>query len=277
MHRPSVPWECPEGAIIVKTQFTVFTKPWPDKPLAELGDFVRDLGFAGIELPVRPGFQVAPENVNRDLPEAAKTLADRGVKIGSVAGPTDRVTIEACGRAGVPVIRVCPSIDMRIGYMATEKKIRAEYNALLPVLADNGVAIGVQNHCGYDVGSAIGIMHLIENYNPKQIGAVLDLAHCGLDGEPDDMAIDIVWSHLLIVNFKSAFRVRKEGPEVRDAAWEVYWTCGGHGITNWQKSAEELKRRGFGGDICLTAEYSRRDMADRIIAEDIRYARSLFS
>ena len=274
--RPSVPQEFPGGTNIATNHFTVFTKSWPDKPIAELGDFVRDLDFEGIELPVRPGFQVTPEKVSRDLPNAAKILADKGVKIGSIAGPTDRVTIEACGKASVPVIRICPSIDMKIGYMATEKKIRSEYDALLPILADNGVAIGVQNHYGYDVGSAIGIMHLIENYDPGQIGAVLDLAHCGLDGEPDDMAIDIVWSHLLLVNLKSAFRVRKAGPEIKDAPWEAYWTSGGQGFTNWKKSADELLKRGYSGDICLTAEYTHRNMADRIVAEDIRYARSLF-
>ena len=56
--------------------FSVFTKPWK-MPVAELGRFVKGLGFDGIELPVRPGYQVLPENVRRDLPKAAKQLADR--------------------------------------------------------------------------------------------------------------------------------------------------------------------------------------------------------
>jgi sugar phosphate isomerase/epimerase len=120
-------------------------------------------------------------------------------------------------------------------------------------------------------------MHLIENYDPKQVGAVLDLAHCGLDGEPDAMAIDIAWTHLLLVNFKSAYRVREAGPEVKDAAWKTYWTAGGQGFTNWRESAAELKRRKYAGDICLTAEYSQHDRVDDIIAEDIRYARTLFA
>ena len=52
---------------------SVFTKPWKT-PLAELGQYVRDLGFDAIELPVRPGYQVTPENVARDLPRAVATL-----------------------------------------------------------------------------------------------------------------------------------------------------------------------------------------------------------
>jgi sugar phosphate isomerase/epimerase len=254
----------------------VFTKPWPELPLADLGKFVKNLGFDGIELPVRPGYQVPPEEVAKALPEAAKVLADQGIKIGSIAGPTDERTITACAKAGVPIIRVCVDIDMRIGYMATEAKIRSRYDALIPLLEQSGVAIGVQNHCGHDVGSAIGIMHLIEHYHPEHVGAVLDLGHCGLDGEPDDMAIDIAWSHLLLVNLKSAYWIRKNGPEVRDAEWDAYWTTGGYGISNWKLAAETLKSRGYDKDICLTAEYSQHDRVDELIADDITYIRSLF-
>ena len=69
--------------------YTVFTKPWQKKSLPELARFVSDLGFDGIELPVRPGYQVEPENVAKGLPEAARILGDHGVRIGTVAGPTD--------------------------------------------------------------------------------------------------------------------------------------------------------------------------------------------
>src|SRR5579859_6655055 len=99
--------------------FTVFTKPWK-MPLPELGAFVQQLGFDGIELPVRPGFQVEPERVGKGLPDAARILGDFGVKIASVAGPTDEPTIAACAEAGVPVIRVCIGIPPGTGYLDHE-------------------------------------------------------------------------------------------------------------------------------------------------------------
>ncbi len=264
--------------------FTVFTKPWPDKSLDELGVMVKNMGFDGVELPVRPGFQVTPETVRKRLPEAKKVLEDHGVKIGSVAGGTDEATIAACGEAGIPVIRVMVNIDMNIGYFATERKVRKEYDALIPLLEKHGVTIGVQNHCGTMVGSSLGLMRLIEDYDPGHVGAVLDLAHCGLVGEPDVMAIDIAWSHLALVNLKSAYWVRESGPEVQDAAWHHYWTLGGYGITNWKASIDDLKKRKFKGDICLSAEYSHPEkndsckgrLAGEYVVKDLRYARSLF-
>lgn len=268
-----------------KNQFIVFTKPWPEMSLPELGKFVKNMGFDGVELPVRPGYQVTPDNVTRGLPEAAKILADHGVKIRSVAGSTDEVTIAAMGEAGVPILRICVSIDMSIGYLATEEKLRREYDGLVPLLDKHGVTLGVQNHYGNFIGSAIGIMHLIEKYDPKHIGAVLDPAHCGLDGEPDAMAVDIVWSHLILVNLKSAFWIRVTCSEADDVQWKSYWTIGREGITSWPAVANELKKRGYRGDICLPAEYSNPEgegmlmgpAADRLIAQDIAYARSLFA
>ena len=256
--------------------YTVFTKPWPKKSLSELGKFVKGLGFDGVELPVRPGFQVEPEHVGKGLLEAAKILGDEGVRIGTVAGPTDEATIAACGEAGVPIIRICQKVDPKAGYMAEEAKIQAEYDVLIPLLDKHNVAIGVQNHTGFQVNNAMGIRHLIEKYDPKHICAVLDQAHCGLNGEPPEYAIDIVWSHLRVFNLKSAYWLRTNGPEAIVAEWKQFWTTGPHGLAYWPRAVAELKKRNYSGDICLTAEYSDHDRVDVLIAQDIAYAKSLF-
>jgi sugar phosphate isomerase/epimerase len=256
--------------------YTVFTKPWKTKTLAELARFVSDLGFDGVELPVRPGYQVEPENISKSLPEAARIFADHGVRIGTLAGPTDEVTIAACAEAGVPIIRICEGIDRDIGYLATERRLKERYDALLPALEQHGVAIGVQNHCDFCVNNAMGILHLIEGYEPKHLCAVLDQAHNGLNGEPPELAIDILWSHLRVVNLKSAFWVRTNGPDAPEATWKSHWTSGRHGLAYWSRTVDELKKRDYAGDICLTAEYSDEERVDALIAEDVQYARQLF-
>ena len=57
-----------------KVSFSVFTKMWGDKSIEELGEFVRGLGFDGIELPVRPSYPVEPDSVATMLPAAARKL-----------------------------------------------------------------------------------------------------------------------------------------------------------------------------------------------------------
>ena len=53
-------------------QLALFTKPWKSLPLPDLARHIQSLGFDLIELPVRPGFQVEPANIERDLPAAVK-------------------------------------------------------------------------------------------------------------------------------------------------------------------------------------------------------------
>ncbi len=89
--------------------FSVFTKPWK-MPIPELGAFVNRLGFDGIELPVRPGFQVEPERICQDLPVAIRQLAERDVRVTSISGSADERMIAACAEAGVPLIRVMVQI-----------------------------------------------------------------------------------------------------------------------------------------------------------------------
>lgn len=264
--------------------FTVFSKPWT-LPLPELAALVAKLGLDGVELPVRPGYQVLPENVGKGLKEAAKVFADHGLKIGSIAGPTDEVTIAACGEAGVPIIRICVGIDMKIGYLASEKKLQQEFDALVPILKKHNVTIGVQNHSGICVGSAIGLMHLIEKYDPRQVSAVLDFAHCSIAGEPSPMALDIAWSHVNgLVNFKAAFQQRLNGPEEVEAKYGTHWTTSQHSAYSWSEMVGLLKQRGYRGQVCLPAEYHNpaggQLMGDDVIRplrQDLAYIKALWA
>lgn len=256
--------------------FSVFTKPWK-MPIPELAKFVAGLGFDAVELPVRPGYPVHPENMAKELPRAKKMLAEHGVQITSIAGPTTETAMVACAEASIPIIRICVNIDTKIGYMASEANLQKEYDALVPLLEKHRVTLGIQNHNGACICNAMGMRHLLEKYHPKNIAAVWDCAHNALNGEEPEMGLDIVWDRLCMVNLKNAYWKRKNGQEAEEAKWEVYWTLGRHGLASWSRVAAELKRRHYHGVVCLTAEYSEEHEVNRLIAEDIAFARSLFA
>lgn len=255
--------------------FSVFTKPWK-MPLPELGEHVAGLGFDAIELPVRPGYQVEPENVARGLPEAARILARSGVRIASVAGPTDEATVLACAEAGVPIIRTMARVGPA-GYLASVAALQAEYTALLPALERTGVVIGVQNHCDRFVTNAVGLLDLLAPFEPRHVAAVWDAAHEALNGMDPDMALEVVWPHLCMVNLKNAFWQRTTGPEAEVATWRHYWTSGRQGLASWPRVIAELRRRGYSGTVCLPAEYTDEEAVDRLIVEDLAFAQGLFA
>jgi sugar phosphate isomerase/epimerase len=256
--------------------FTVFTKPWKTLPLPQLAAFVKSVGFDGIELPVRPGFQVEPESVAHGLRQAVHVFAESGLAVTSVAGPTDEATIAACAENGVSIIRICVDIPPERNYLEYETHLQRQLDTLLPVLDRYRVTLGIQNHYGRYVANAMSIRHLIERFDPRHIGAVLDPAHCGLNGEIPAFALDIVWSHLCMVNLKNAYWRRTTGPEAEVAAFEAYWTSGRQGLCSWASVVAELQRRDYRGPICLPAEYTDEPAVDRLIAQDLAYARSLF-
>lgn len=256
-------------------QFSVFTKPWKTTPLPELGRHVQALGFDGIELPVRPGFQVEPTDIAAALPIAQQQLRDCGLEILSVATAPTPEAIRVCGALGIPVIRVMVDIGPD-GYLASVRRTQQDYQALVPRLRDAGVTLGVQNHNGNFVANAMGLLHLLEPLDPQAVAAVWDVAHNALNGEALDLGLDIIWSRLKMVNFKNAFWQRKNGPEAHVADWEVFWTSGRHGQASWPQVAALLKQRGYAGVICLPAEYTDEAAVDRLITEDIAFAKSLF-
>jgi len=256
--------------------FTVFTKPWKC-PLPELAEHVAGLGFDGVELPVRPGFQVEPEHVAKGLPEAARVLADHGLRIGSAAGPIDEPTIAACAEAGVKLIRICCHVPDGMTYTAAEADWRRRVDEVIDALDSHGVTIGVQNHCGRQVAGAVGVRSLIGGYAPRHVAAVLDFGHCGLAGEPVDLALDAVEGRMALVNFKNAFWRRANGPEATQAAWTHHWTTGAHGMADWPAAVGELRKRAYAGDVCLTAEYTDRDNVDAYVAEDLAYLKALWN
>ena len=255
--------------------FSMFTKHWNNHSIPELGDLAKRLGFDGIELPVRPNYPVTPENVETNLLTASKQLADQGINITSVAGPTNEGTIAACAEAGIPVIRTSVAIT-DIGYLASVEKAKQEFDEMVPLLEKHNVAVGIQNHCDQWVCNAMGLRDIVAPHNPKQIGVVWCAAHNALNGEDPDMAIDIIWSHLSQVKFKNAFWDRQVGPEAEDVRWRPFWTTGRQGLASWTWVAEELTKRGYNGVVCLDAEYNDEQSTERLIADDLAFAKTLF-
>jgi len=260
-----------------KIEFTVFTKPWKDTPLADLAKRIKGLGFDGIELPVRPGYQVPPENVAKGLAEAAKIMADHGLKIASLAGPADEKTIVACREAGVPLIRIMAGIPRDADYLTAVEKYQREWDDLVPLLARWGVTLGIQNHCGRYIGSEMQIQHAIGRYNPKHVGCIWDAGHNGLMGREPEIGLDIVWSHLRMVNLKNARWVCAAPANGKVAQWKSEWVDGRGGMADWTRVAKDLQRRKYQGVICMTAEYSDPAVLEKLVAEDFKFARSLLA
>lgn len=271
--------------------YSVFTKPWREISLEQLGSLVKEMGFDAIEFPLRPGFQVQPEDGPGGIQRLCRVMSTFGLKVTSIAAGVDVRFAEGsgaplgideglfagCGEAGVPVIRICQGMDRALSFHDNLARIRRQYDALLPYCEKYGVTLGVQMHCGYQISNAAETYLLLQNYDPRYIAAVWDSGHSGLAGNEPDAAIDTVWDMLCMVNFKAAYRYRTNGPEQSPARWEVHWTTGRHGCGDWGEAASHLCRRGYRGVVCLPAEYSYEGAVEQYAKEDLTYIKELFA
>ena len=265
-------------------KFIAFTKSW-NIPLAELASRYVALGLQGIELAVRDGYPVNPGNMARMLPEAAGIFADQGLFIASIASAVDEPTIAACGAAQVPLLRVCPKIPPDQDLLSAIAGFKKQWDTLIPALDRHGVAIGVQNHCDRYLANAGHLFLALNEYDPRHVCAVWDPAHNAIHGGPMELALDLVISHLRAVNLKNAFWRLTSGPEADKAVWKHYWTTGPHGLADWSLLATELRRRGWSGNLCFSAEYTHPDPDQQyragdelmpLLRSDIEFAKSLF-
>lgn len=260
------------------TPLAVFVKPWKTLALPDLGAKLQRLGVTWIELPVRSGFACQPETIEKDLPHAVRVLGDFGVRILNVTADLpldDERLYAACAGAGIDLNRVMFRCRER-NYWEAESEARRSLDEALPLCERYGVRIGVQNHAGAFVAvHELGLYHLLRDYDRRWVGAIWDAAHNALAGMEPEMALDVVEAMLFVVNLKNGYWRRVNGPEAETAEWKVEWMGGRQGQAHWPRVVAKLKAMGYTGPLCLTAEYSDASSVDRLIAEDLAFARSL--
>ena len=273
------------------SKFSVFTKPWKSQSLEELGEIVRNMGFNAVEYPLRDGYQVQPSDGAKGIVKLCKTLAKFDVAVTSVASGIDvRVTdgkgevvgineelFQGCGEAGVPIIRICQSLNREIGFHENMDALRKKYDAVVPYCEKYKVILGVQMHCGgADINNSYDSYILLKDYSPDTIAAVWDSGHAGLAGESPRYGLDCLWDNLCMVNFKAAHWVNRGKTESGETRWDSVWVKGKDGMGSWSEAVNYLKSRNYSGTVCLPAEYSDESQLEQNAREDLQYIKKLF-
>lgn len=256
--------------------WSIFTKPWRTLTPDALGEMVASWGFNAVEFPLRPGYQVEPDNAERDMPRLLAALKAHGVHISSVASGTDEGIFAACQAAQVSILRIMVSANRELGYLQSIDNTRAMLDGLIPLCEKYGVTVGIQHHYGFGVFNTMEMRHLLEGYDPRYVAAIWDAAHSALSGEIPAQAIDIIHDRLCLVNLKMAYYHRVNGPEAAQASFAPYFTTATNGPASWADAAQALAKYGYDGDICMPAEYTDEANVEKYIVQDVAYAKSLF-
>lgn len=260
--------------------FTKFLQGLQAEEIAVIAD---SLGLDGLDLAVRSGQCVNPDNVRQALPKAMKVWKEAKLSVPMVSTetslvdphhPTAEAIWAACAETGVR--------DVKIGYWGWKEgtpyqkladKARRDLEGFARLSERYGVRTLVHNHSGFYLAcNAATLMALLRDFEPSLVGAYVDPAHLAVNGEPLPLALEMIGRHLAMVAVKNVAYVRTE--TATGVKWERQWCFLSDGLVDWPGAISLLRKRGYVGPLSLHGEYSGPDDRDAIlknVEQDVKY------
>ncbi|MDX2420873.1 MAG: TIM barrel protein, partial [Nitrospirota bacterium] len=224
----------------------------------DLSSVSKDIGFDGVELSVRKGGHVLPENVAEDLPRAVTAIKEAGLNADMIVSgikelnPQTRTVLETAAGQGVK--------NYRMGYLRYPKtgtipEALEHFNGKVKELAELNKSLGIQgcyqNHNGTSVGSNVWeVWQLLKDTEQEAMAAQYDIYHAVVEGGrswPNGIRLlkDRI-SNIVIKDFRW---------EKIDGKWQVYKTPLGEGMVDFDAYFKMLKEFEIHVPVAMHFEY----------------------
>lgn len=175
-----------------KQAICVFTKPFNSLSYDELADRIAELGFQGVEAPIRSGGHVDPEKVEEQLPKLVEAMSSRGMKvtlittdINDARDPLSQRVLKTAADVGITRYRM-----KYLQYDLKRSVIEqiAQWRPQLLELAELNQRLSIrglyQNHAGGKYfGAALWDLHQgLDGISTEHIGVAYDIRHATVEG-----------------------------------------------------------------------------------------------
>ena len=237
----------------------LFSKPLQFLDYEEMSEVVKELGYDGIDLTVRPKGHVLPENVEVDLPKATKAMQNAGLltdmisaKVINANSQVDQKVLEVASDLGYSLYRTgwlkYPKDTPVQETLETYKKQFQELAALNTKL---GITGGYQNHAGNYFGAPIwDLKQALEGIAPQSLGLQYDIMHATVEGAQSwHLGLEYMKSHLNSIVVKDFKWVLEKGK------WKRKYTPMGEGMVDFDAYFKFLKKHQIHLPISLHIEY----------------------
>ena len=247
-------------------QLVRFTKFWEDLSVRQLGERASELGFDGLDLAVRDGHAINADNVTDELPGAVRAWRELGVDCSMISSSTDLIDpeaadavtlFEAAAAAGVPRIKMGYfKFDQGDSFEELWSLARRRLDGFERLSRRTGVQTMYHTHSGQCLGSnCAGMRHLLQDHDPRQVGAYVDLGHLAINGEDVQIGLAMLRDRLSAIGGKDARHFPDERPD-RRARFADGFVLLGQGAAEWPEAITLLKAWGFNGPITVHTEYT---------------------
>ena len=243
----------------VPRQICVFSKHLQFLDYEIMAQTAAEIGFDGVDLTVRPGGHVLPENVTRDLPRAVKAVERAGLKVPMM---TTRITsageahteeiLKTASDSGITHYRMGYwSYDHSLSIMDNLNQYRVEMQKLSALNKKYGIRGAYQNHSGKRVGGPVwDLWHLLKDLDPERIGCQYDVRHATIEGGYSwPLGMRLLSDYIRDTVIKDCIWIEKEGE------WHHHSVPLGEGMVDWQRYFNLIKEKNIFGPISMHFEY----------------------
>jgi sugar phosphate isomerase/epimerase len=237
----------------------VFSKHLQFLDYPEMAETAAEIGFDGVDLPVRPRGHVLPEKAKSDLPAAVKAVNAAGLKaymmttaINSVTSPHAETILRLADEHDIRVYRMgYLSYDKNLSVAGSLKKLQPEMTVLAELNEKYGIQGGYQNHSGTRIGGPVwDIWEMLRQTDSRWIGCQYDIRHAVVEGGTAwPVVLKLLYPRINSLVMKDFYWAKEDGK------WRIRNCPLGEGMVDWPKFLTMVKELGIGGPISMHFEY----------------------
>lgn len=242
----------------------LFTKLFRGESVETIATSANSLGFDGIDLLIREGFQVTPSKPEQ-ISEVVAKLKDAGLSVPMATtditdpaqAPTDAI-FKACAEAGVEIIRLGYwKYDPSVGYRALRDKARQHLRDIASIASASGIKAAIQLHGDTIHASGAQTAVLLEEHDPAVIGAYPDPGNQVVQEGREDwrFTFDILEPWLCCVGVKNGGWFAGQLAESGQRHWWADWLGLADGMVPWDEIVEYLGGSNYDGLLSFHSHY----------------------
>jgi sugar phosphate isomerase/epimerase len=254
-------------------RYIMFSKHLQEMDVPAAGRAIKELGFDGVELTVRPKGHIEPERVQDDLPRAVDALRALGLEVPAIVtdikGPDAPFAHDVCrtaARVGATVLRNTAWHYQPFGRIVEQVEAAARNAHELEALGrEHGLRFCVHAHSGNTLTAQGALFwHMVRETDPRYVAASFDLGHLTVEGGNGGwvQSIDLLQDRVGILAVKSYGWFREPNPETGGTRWTPRLVPLQEGMVQWARAVQLLRQVDWDADgrslVSLHSEYQGR-------------------
>ena len=245
-------------------RFVLFTDNLSDLSIREACRAAKKAGFDGLDLTVRAGGHVLPENAGTGLAAAHETAEEEDFEIpmistGIVAADAPHAeTVIAAAHDRIP--------SFKLGYWRYEpfgtlvKQLddaRRKLEGIVHLAGRYQIRPCLHVHSGPILSNGPLVHQLVKDYSPKQVGVYVDPMHMSLEGGLSgwEMTLDLIAPWVALVGVKNYQLQPTERDAFGQQRFQVKYVPLADGVAPLPQFFRRLKEMSYDGIVSLHSEY----------------------